>query len=176
MSKIAYCLVFLVLMLIVGNAKQPQKERTADEIDALPVIPRPPLTASHAIEIAERSLRARPQLAEHQLVSVEWVTGSSVPSPYPVSTHGASCSSLEDPRKFSWFVTFVYRDDNEVKTLANLQHPERTFHFGERWFASRMTDQSPMQESSVCNPERARIGPTPQYSTMSLSASRMCWR
>ena len=119
MSKLTYCLAFAVLMVIVGHARQPQQEHTAYEIDALPVIPRPRLTASQAIEIAERSLRARPKLAEHQVVSAEWVTGSHVPSPYAVDTHGASCSSLEDPSTFSWFVTFVYRDDNEVKMLAN---------------------------------------------------------
>jgi len=96
--------LFVMAMMRSGSAA----------LDVLPIIDRPPLTAAQAIALAEKQLRNPNQ---NLLVGIDWAKSTKFT---PRFSDGTRLLPVDQPDSYSWFVTYVYKDDELAAALAEL--------------------------------------------------------
>jgi hypothetical protein len=85
---------------------------TAD-ISAVPV---PKMTPAQVLAIAEPRIQSRPQCSTCSVVEVAWAKNSSFQARI---SSGTQWHVLSDPADdYSWFVTFVFRDEEMAKLMG----------------------------------------------------------
>jgi hypothetical protein len=81
----------------------------------LPEIPAPKLTASQAIEVAKQRMG---DSTNFTLVGIDWCKSSTF---QPRFNDGTQYSPGKDhPDDYSWFLTYVYKDDQMEKGLTGM--------------------------------------------------------
>jgi hypothetical protein len=86
----------------------------------LPDIPIPKLTPVQALSIADNFIGNHTNFV---VVSIEWCKASTFQSRFGEASYNAGG---DEPDKYSWFVTLVYRDEETARELKKINF---THHF-----------------------------------------------
>jgi len=100
----------LVSVLLMGSLPH-----NGAGVTVLPEIPRPNLTVAQVLVIAQAHLGA--DHGRFTLVGVDWQRASDFK---PVFSDAQYSPAGDEPDQFSWFITYVYKDEAIAKALADL--------------------------------------------------------
>jgi len=82
----------------------------------LPDIPTPTLTATQVIAIGEKRFGERAK--DYTLVAIEWQKSSAYQP--RVSTGATYTPANDQPDEYSWFLTYVTRDEREAEAMMRM--------------------------------------------------------
>jgi hypothetical protein len=87
---------------------------------SIPDVPIPKTTAVEAVAIAQKQIKNNPKLV---LVAIDWCRASSF---QPRISDGTQYHAVDnDPNGYSWFITYVYKDEQLEKEFEKLGSPKR---------------------------------------------------
>ena len=107
-----------ILPLIIGILISVQSPSFAILL-SIPDVPVSKTTAIEAIAIAQKQVKNDPKLV---LVGIDWCQASSF---QPRISDGTQYHAMDDdPTGYSWFITYVYKDEQMEKEFEKLGSPK----------------------------------------------------